>query len=219
MNASLANPDFTRSVNTLRRIIPGLSFGLLISTYLVSAIIMGLFHAQDSTSIGFTIAAFIVPLAIQTGRGTLVFFFQLNPSRVQRRLSFGIWAATALLLLSLCEACLVMWPHGLSWTISVSTLMIIGWIIEVMILKETQFTSELELYSDPARVKELKQFYVARKEFAEFMEDLHENRSYKTLYPQEEEQGACTGERKKNLSIINHKDSNHSRLGKKVGRL
>ena len=103
-NSTLINEDFGRTVHQLRRILPKLSFGLVIATYLISALIMGIFHAQNGQHIGFKIAAFLVPLAIQVGRGTLVFFFQLNPSRIQGRYSMAIIAATVLLALSLFEA-------------------------------------------------------------------------------------------------------------------
>jgi hypothetical protein len=96
MENSRVNRDFERAVRQMRRVLPMLAFGLLIGTYLISALIMGIFHAQNAPGIGFKIAAFLVPLAIQMGRGTLVFFFQLNPARIQSRLSFGIIAATTL---------------------------------------------------------------------------------------------------------------------------
>ena len=174
MENSLINRDFERAVKQMRRVLPMLSFGLLIGTYLISALIMGIFHAQNAPSISFKIAAFLVPLAIQMGRGTLVFFFQLNPGRIQSRLSFGIIAATTLLLLSLCEAFFAMWPYGVSWTISVSTLMLIGWVIEVMILRETTFATQMELYQNKAQWQELKDFYVARAEFELFIQHLPE---------------------------------------------
>jgi len=169
MENSLVNQDFERAVKQMRRFLPMLSFGLLIGTYLVSALIMGIFHAQNAPNIGFTIAAFLVPLAIQAGRGTLVFFFQLNPARIQSRCSFGIIAATTLLLLSLCEAFFVMWPYGPSWTISVSTLMLIGWVIEIMILRETTFATQMELYQNREQWEELRNFYRARNEFDQFI--------------------------------------------------
>jgi hypothetical protein len=172
MEHTLVNHDFERVVQQMRRVLPLLSFGLLIGTYLISALIMGIFHAQDVESIGFKIAAFLVPLAIQAGRGTLVFFFQLNPARIQSRFSFGIIAATALLILSLCEAVLVMLPYGLSWTISVATLMLIGWVIEIMILRETTFATQMELYQNPAQWQELRNFYKARNEFERFVKGL-----------------------------------------------
>lgn len=181
MQNTLVNRDFERAVKQLRRILPKLSFGLLIGTYLISALIMGIFHAEHAPSTGFKIAAFLVPLAIQAGRGTLVFFFQLNPARIQSRFSMGIIAATALLGLSLWEAWLVMSPYGLSWTVSVSTLMLIGWVIEIMILKETMFATQMQLYQNKEQWKELHSFYVARAEFEQFMDDLYEGKA--TLVP------------------------------------
>ena len=173
MDNSLVNRDFERVIKQMRRVLPLLSFGLLIGTYIISALIMGIFHAESASSLGFKIAAFLVPLAIQAGRGTLVFFFQLNPAHLQSRFSFGIVAATTLLVLSLIEAVFVMLPYGISWTISVSTLMLIGWVIEIMILRETTFATQMELYQNQAQWQELKNFYVARNEFEEFIKHGH----------------------------------------------
>lgn len=173
MENSLVNRDFERVIKQMRRVLPLLSFGLLIGTYIISALIMGIFHAESASSLGFKIAAFLVPLAIQAGRGTLVFFFQLNPAHLQSRFSFGIIAATTLLVLSLIEAIFVMLPYGISWTISVSTLMLIGWVIEIMILRETTFATQMELYQNQAQWQELKNFYVARNEFEAFIKHGH----------------------------------------------
>ena len=176
MHNTLVNRDFERAVKQLRRILPKLSFGLLIGTYLVSALIMGIFHSQNAPHLGFQVAAFLVPLAIQAGRGTLVFFFQLNPARIQSRFSMGIIAATILLALSLWEAWLVMSSYGLSWTVSVSTLMLIGWVIEIMILKETMFATQMQLYQNKDQWRQLHQFYVARNDFEQFMDDLYDRK-------------------------------------------
>ena len=173
MQNILINDEFEKSIKKLRSILPVLSFSLLITTYVISAIIMGIFHAQKAPNVGFIIAAFLVPFAIQAGRGTLVFFFQLNPAHIQGRLSFGLIAATALLILSLVEAYLVMAPYGLSWIISVSTLMIIGWVIEIMILKETIFATQIELFQNRERWEEVKGFYIARTELQKFIKDLN----------------------------------------------
>lgn len=169
MESMLVNHDFERAIRRMRRILPALSFGLLIGTYIISALIMGIFHAENSPNLGFKVAAFLVPLAIQAGRGTLVFFFQLNPARIQTKFSFGVIAATTLLLLSLGEAYFVMQPYGVSWTISVSTLMLIGWVIEIMILRETMFATQMELYRNREEWQAMKDFYRARKEFEQFM--------------------------------------------------
>ncbi|MEL6941339.1 MAG: hypothetical protein AAFO82_01610 [Bacteroidota bacterium] len=170
MSKHIINQDFLSAINRLRKILPTLSFGLLIGTYLISAIIMGIFHAQKAENIGFVIAAYLVPLAIQMGRGTLVFFFQLNPARIQNRLSMGVIAASVLLVFSLLEAYLVLSPYGYSWIISVCTLMVIGWVIEIMILKETVFATQVELYNNPTALEELKAFYRTRSEVMDFID-------------------------------------------------
>ncbi|PHN04333.1 hypothetical protein [Flavilitoribacter nigricans] len=172
MQNILVNDDFGKSIQRLRSILPKLSFGLLISTYVISAVIMGIFHAQNAPNIGFMVAAFLVPLAIQVGRGTLVFFFQLNPANIQRRFSFGFIAATALLILSIVEAWLVLSPYGFTWIVSVSSLMLIGWVIEIMILRETIFATQIELFRNRDGWQEVKSFYVARNELQQFVDDL-----------------------------------------------
>lgn len=187
MENSLVNRDFERLIKQMRRVLPLLSFGLLIGTYIISALIMGIFHAESASSLGFKIAAFLVPLAIQAGRGTLVFFFQLNPAHLQSRFSFGIVAATTLLVLSLIEAVFVMLPYGISWTISVSTLMLIGWVIEIMILRETTFATQMELYQNQAQWQELKNFYIARYEFEQFVKELPGLRDKREPLPRQEE--------------------------------
>jgi hypothetical protein len=172
MKNILINHEFSKSIQKLRSVLPTLSFALLITTYIISAIIMGIFHAQNAPNIGFTIAAFLVPFAIQAGRGTLVFFFQLNPARIQGRLSFGLVAATVMLILSLVEAYFVMVPYGITWIISVSALMIIGYVIEIMILKETIFATQIELFQDKEKWEEIKGFYIAQTELQKFLGEL-----------------------------------------------
>jgi len=173
---TLVNKDFQRAVKTLRKVLPRLSFGLLIGTYLISALIMGLFHAQNAPSKAVAFAAFAVPIAIQAGRGTLVFFFQLNPARIQSRFSMGIVAATGLLALSIWESILVLEPYGMAWMVSVCTLMLIGYIIEIMILKETMFATQMELYQNKDQWRELQEFYIAREQFASFMDELYDGK-------------------------------------------
>ena len=187
MQNTLINNDFGKSIKRLRAILPKLSFSLLIATYLISAIIMGIFHAQNAPNIGFMVAAFLVPLAIQAGRGTLVFFFQLNPAQIQNKLSFGIIAASALLVLSLIEAVLVLLPYGYSWIISVSTLMLIGWVIEIMILRETILATQMELFSNKERWQEVKDFYIAKAEVKHFIAELEGGTLPQALPPAIEE--------------------------------
>ena len=88
----------------------------------------------------------------------------------------AVIAATSLLILSMCEAWLVMSPHGLSWMVSVATLMVIGWILEIMILKETMFASQMQLYQNVAQWQELQKFYLAQAELNQFMKDIRDGK-------------------------------------------
>ncbi len=166
---------------------------------------MGIFYAQKAPNIGFMVAAFLVPLAIQMGRGTLVFFFQLNPAHIQGKLSFGIIAATVLLILSIIEAYLVLSPYGISWVVSVATLMLIGWVIEVMILKETIFATQIQLFQNKEKWEEIKHFYIAKSELVQFVEEIkkggHLNNYSPTQRNQEEEQPLLP-ESNKAISIL-----------------
>lgn len=205
MKNILINEDFNKSINTLRSILPKLSFSLLIATYLISAIIMGIFYAQKAPNIGFMVAAFLVPLAIQMGRGTLVFFFQLNPAHIQGKLSFGIIAATVLLILSIVEAYLVLSPYGISWVVSVATLMLIGWVIEVMILRETIFATQIQLFQNKEKWEEIKHFYIAKSELVQFIEEIKKGsvpESYTPTQRDQEEEQPLLPESNKAISIL-----------------
>lgn len=169
---SLVNKDFVKAVKAMRRILPTTAFALLIATYLISALIMVIPHITHEEPIYMIIGSILIHLAIQAGRGTLVFFFQLNPARYQSRFSMAIIAATVLLGLSMWNAYLVFEPFGMGWIVSVNTLMLIGYIIEIMILKETMFATNFELYQNKDQWQDLKTFYVAKAQFEQFMEDL-----------------------------------------------
>ena len=48
----------------------------------------------------------------------------------------------------------------------------IGWVIEVMILKETVFASQMALYQNQEQWQEIKQFYIAKAELNQFMKEI-----------------------------------------------
>ncbi|WP_421795405.1 hypothetical protein [Haliscomenobacter sp.] len=58
-----------------------------------------------------------------------------------------------------------MFPYGLSWTVSVLTLMVIGWLIEAMILQEITFATKLELFQNQQAWENLTKFYGAINKF------------------------------------------------------
>jgi hypothetical protein len=50
--------------------------------------------------------------------------------------------------------------------------MLIGWVIEIMILRETTFTTQMARYQNQAQWQELKNFYRARNEFDRFIKGM-----------------------------------------------
>ena len=49
----------------------------------------------------------------------------------------------------------------------------IGWVIEIMILREILFASQMELYQNQERWQEVKQFYIAKAELNQFMKEIN----------------------------------------------
>ena len=50
--------------------------------------------------------------------------------------------------------------------------MLIGWVIEIMILRETIFATQIELFRNRAGWQEVKSFYIARNELQQFVDGL-----------------------------------------------
>jgi len=185
-----SNKSFQRAIGTIRKIMPFLAFGLLIVVYVVSAIAGGMFLAKLMKSLsGGIILAYSIGAAIQATRGTLVFFPQLNPTRPN--LSYwGEGIAVTMGLLSIIEILFLVKAAGLATpvAVSLSILMAAGIGIELFLLKEIRFVTEIELFSDKQHWKKLQDFYRARRDFQNFMDNLED----------EDEQGLGNGQQDSN---------------------
>ena len=161
-------------IRIIRRTMPGLAALLLIGVYAVSAVAGGMFLARLMASLPGGIAlAYSIGAAIQMTRASLVFFSQLNPTRP----SFGFAGEVVAILMgviSIAEILSLVSAAGLAQpvAISLSILMAAGVGIELYLLREIKFSTEMELYSDRAHWGDLRSFYQARKEFKLFMEEL-----------------------------------------------
>ena len=123
-----------------------------------------------------------------------------------------IIAATVLLILSLLEAYLVLAPYGISWIVSVCTLMGIGWIIEIMILKETVFASQIVLYQNQQQWEEVKEFYIARAQLMKFVDEINQG------HPDDPNVGVDSNQVKDHSSPLTN-DLNLIEAGKFMGPL
>ncbi|MBK7477746.1 MAG: hypothetical protein IPI11_17720 [Haliscomenobacter sp.] len=153
---------------------PGLAGVLLIAVYLVSAIAGGMFLSTLLATIkGGTALAFSIGAAIQFTRATLVFFPQLNPSRPVFGYT-GEAIAVIMGVVSIGEILSLVDASGLPYpvAVSLSILMLAGIGIEIFLLREIRFATEVSLYGNRQWWDELQQFYRARESFRQELETL-----------------------------------------------
>ena len=159
-------------IRVIRKVMPTLSAILLISVYIVSAAAGGMFLAKLMADLpGGVILAYSIGTAIQATRATLVFFAQLNPNRPSFS-NVGELVAIIMGIISIAEILSLVAGAGLSHpvAISLSILMAAGVGIELFLLKEIKFATELELFNDKAYWTELQSFYKARKDFKLYLD-------------------------------------------------
>ncbi len=169
-----SNAQFIRMIQSIRKAMPGLAGVLLVAVYLVSAIAGGMFLSTLLATIkGGTALAFAIGFSIQFTRATLVFFPQLNPSRP----AFG-YAGEAIAvimgIISIAEILSLVSASGLPYpvAVSLSILMLAGIGVEIFLLREIRFATEISLYGNRQWWAELQQFYRARESFRRELETL-----------------------------------------------
>lgn len=169
-----SNKSFTRMIKIIRKVMPVLATTLLIGVYTVSAVAGGMFLAQLLSSITGGIAlAYAIGGSIQATRAALVFFNQLNPTRPSFSMT-GEIVAIAMGIISIAEILFLVAEAGLAQpvAISLSILMAAGVGIELFLLREIKFSTEIELFSNRQHWAELQSFYKGRQEFRTFLDQL-----------------------------------------------
>jgi hypothetical protein len=174
---SMNNKSFARMVTSIRKVLPQLAAALLATVYIVSAISTGQLLAK---LIGNNMAgAFWVGLAIGFGiqmtRGLLVFFPQLNPNRP----TFGYWGEAVAIIMGVISIGEVVSLVGATHlhpavAFSISVLMAAGMGIEIYLLKEVRFYTEMELFRNAKWWDQLQNYYRARRDFKKFLDKLQE---------------------------------------------
>lgn len=166
-NVNFNNKDFQRMIKHIRKALPYLATFLLIGVYVVSAAAGGVFLSQLMNTVpgGITLA-YAIGVAIQATRATLVFFPQLNPTRPSFSLA-GEVIAVSMGVISITEIIFLVIENGLAAPVagSLSVLMLAGVGVELFLLREIKFATEIELFGDESHWNNLQSFYQARKEF------------------------------------------------------
>lgn len=150
----MQNANFQNSMRQMRRSLPFLGWGMLVVVYIASAAAGGSFLAKLMQ--GSTFLAYLISAAIQATRAVIVFFPQMNPMRPTFG-HVGELAAISFGCLSIYEMYGLTQGAGLSTAVfvSVAVLMVAGIIIEIMMLKEVKYSTEVELINSPESMEQI----------------------------------------------------------------
>lgn len=171
-NLSNINMQFKQLVEVIRSTMPLLAVGLLILVYAISGLVAGKFLGSPTLlgkmEHGVAIA-YAVGFAIQATRGLLVFFRQLNPVRPTLGHS-GEVIAFCMGGLSIYEIATLSTASGMGYPVafSMGVLMLAGIGVEVFLLAELKFYTELELM-ESGRWEQAEQLYIKRAKLRERM--------------------------------------------------
>jgi uncharacterized membrane protein (DUF485 family) len=169
MQSKFENVEFQELVERIRKIMPLLAVVLLVTVYVISAAAAGKFLAHP-TLLGAlpngALLAFSIGAAIQATRALLVFFRQLNPTRPTLGHT-GEFIAAGMGALSIYEISHLAGAAGMGFPVvlSLSVLMLAGVGVEIFLLSELRFYTEMELYRDKAYWAQIESYYQAKADF------------------------------------------------------
>lgn len=173
---AMHNKSFARLVSGTRHVLPYIAFAALIGVYIVCAIVEGKFIGLGMRNIpGNVWIGIAIGSAIQITRGVLVFFPQLNPNRPIMDLRGEIMAGV---MGAISVYSIVGLANTLALSAAVATslgvLMAAGIGVEIYLLKEIRFYSEIEMFRNRAWWENLQHYYRARRDFKRFVDNLHD---------------------------------------------
>lgn len=175
-SSKFENAQFVALVASVRRVMPTLAAVLLITVYAISAAAAGMFLSGKTLLGGISggvALAYFVGAAIQATRGLLVFFGQLNPSRPTLS-NAGEVLAVVFGALSIFEIYHLSSAAGMGFpvVVSMSILMLAGVGIEIYLLQEVRFLTELRLFQDSGYWAQIEGYYQAKRDFKDKIEAL-----------------------------------------------
>lgn len=181
---SMHNRSFVQLIKALRRILPMLAAGILITVYVVSAIVTGqlLSKLMDDAIAGALWLGLSIGFGIQITRGALVFFPQLNPNRP----IFGYWGefiAAIMFVISVASVVGLTGANNLHAAVAfeLSVLMAAGMGVEIFLLKEVRFYTEMELFRNKRWWQELQDHMRGRRDFKRFRDRLQDEVDTNTM--------------------------------------
>jgi hypothetical protein len=178
MDQHVVNRDFARLVKQMRRVLPYLALGLLIVVYATCAATEGLFLSGLMAGIPFHLQlSLAIGSSIQMTRGLLVFFPQLNPNKPMIGYTGEIVAIImgGISIVSITKLVLAN-DMNLAVATSLSILMAAGVGVEIYLLKEIKFYTDMELYLSKGWWNKTMSLFRARKDFKIFQDNLRDER-------------------------------------------
>lgn len=175
----LVNRDFARLVKQLRRILPYLAIALLTIVYTVSGVSEGLFLSDLMKKIPLHL-----PLALAIGGSTqltrmlLVFFPQLNPNKPVTGYT-GEIVAILMGVISIVSITKLVLANEMSIAVatSLSILMAAGVGVEIYLLKEIRFYTDMELFRNKGWWSGLQDFMIAQRDFKIMKDNLRDGQT------------------------------------------
>lgn len=149
---------FQTILKSFRGILPYLTVALIIGVYLASGAVIGLFIGDSMIKYGYGhdvsyTTGFLTGLIIQLIRGVIVFFNQLNPTRILKSDWLGHSLAVFLCGGSVYEIFNLCPIPQLSFTFGF--LMVMGCVAEMYLLKEVNYATNRELAMNKDSLKQV----------------------------------------------------------------
>lgn len=178
------NMQFSALVASIRQTMPILAIVLLVTVYAISGAVSGKFLGSP-TLLNNAVLGYFVGFAIQATRALLVFFRQLNP--VRPTLGYQGEAIAAIMgAISIYEIYNLSSAAGMGSAVafSLGVLMLAGIGIEIFLLSELRFHTELELFKDREYWHEIERYYQAKADFQAKIRALKSGQRIDTYTPQ-----------------------------------
>lgn len=195
---SMHNKSFVRMVTSIRRVLPMVAAFILIVVYAVSAVVTGqlLSKLMSSAVIGALWVGLSIGFGIQLTRCALVFFPQLNPNRP----IFGYWGeaiAVVMAVISVGSVVGLVSANNLHVAVAfeLSVLMAAGMGVEIFLLREVRFYTEMELFRNQEWWKELQDHFRGRRDFKRFLDKLQDESDAETMTEMPTAQAPLPGRR------------------------
>lgn len=174
------NKKFLKVKRLIENTLPYLGAAIILFTYIGTAAFMT--HLLAIRMGGNYLLASTVGGGVAFTRMFIVFQSQMGVDQVTRKFDPGAIMAILLTIYTVVES----YTLAPELFVSVTGLIISATIVELIYLSRMNQASRFEVFSSPARMKELKAIYKAEKDFFDMVEAMEDERNSLTPTPQQQ---------------------------------